>query len=279
MKDIFSNYPTSSSLLCNYPVESIPNYAVDEEACVMGDAPRISEIQKHYKDDCMVGWLGSMLDFFMKASNIREASNVQLGMTIQIIISKYGALKITEMMLFGFKFLSGDYEKFYGSFDTQAITRSLAEFVKYRNNIIQRCEIRNGQGKEQRNMGKENYLVYLTELQKAVYGNKESREYLRIRDDRELAMSVAMCVKRGDFPEKMLENINPEYNGMVEIILNKEGWEKVFSDRRAQNLGRLREIMNDQNKPLEDRVTAQQRLVYGEQYDAMRMLLYGRGGK
>ena len=257
-------------------MESIPNYAVNEEDCVMGDAPTIRAIQKKFGDDCMVKWMGDMLDFFMKASNIREASSVQLGMTIQIIISKYGALKITEMMLFGFKFLSGDYEKFYGSFDTQAITRSLAEFVKYRNNIIQRCEIRNGQGKEQRNMGKENYLVYLTELQKAVYGNKESREYLRIRDDRELAMSVAMCVKRGDFPNRILEEINPKYQGMVGMILNKEGWEKVFSDRRAQNLGRLREIMNDQNKPLEDRVTAQQRLVYGEQYDAMRMLLYGK---
>ena len=274
--DIISNYQTAGSLLKDFPVESIPNYAVNEEDCVMGDAPTIRAIQKKFGDDCMVKWMGDMLDFFMKASNIREASSVQLGMTIQIILSKYGSLKITEMMLFGFKFLSGDYEKFYGSFDTQAITRSLAEFVKYRNNIIQRCEIRNGQGKEQRNMGKENYLVYLTELQKAVYGNKESREYLRIRDDRELAMSVAMCVKRGDFPNRILEEINPKYQGMVGMILNKEGWEKVFSDRRAQNLGRLREIMNDQNKPLEDRVTAQQRLVYGEQYDAMRMLLYGK---
>lgn len=271
--DIFLNYQTASSLLCNYPVESIPTYAVKEEDCVMGDAPTIRAIQKKFGDDCMVKWMGDMLDFFMKASNIREASSVQLGMTIQIILSKYGSLKITEMMLFGFKFLSGDYEKFYGSFDTQAITRSLARFMEYRNNIIQKCEIRMKQPREPRNNGREKRLSYLTLLQKGLYGDKEALQYLRIEDDRTLAMAVAACVKSGEFPEKMLEYIKPEYVEMVEIILHREDYEALFNDRRKQLRLQLREIDADQSRTLEERVEAQQRLVYGDKYDAMRMVI------
>lgn len=271
--DIFSNYQTAGSLLKDFPVESIPNYAVNEEDCVMGDAPTIRAIQKKFGDDCMVKWIGDMLDFFMKASNIREASSVQLGMTIQIILSKYGSLKITEMMLFGFKFLSGDYEKFYGSFDTQAITRSLARFMEYRNNIIQKCEIRMKQPREPRDTGREKRLAYLTLLQKGAYGDKEALQYLRIEDDRTLAMAVAACVKSGEFPEKMLEYIKPEYVGMVEIILHREQYEALFCERRKQLRLQLREIDSDQSRTLEERVEAQQRLVYGDKYDAMRMVI------
>ena len=271
--DIFLNYQTASSLLCNYPVESIPTYAVNEEDCVMGDAPTIRAIQKKFGDDCMVKWMGDMLDFFMKASNIREASSVQLGMTIQIILSKYGSLKITEMMLFGFKFLSGDYEKFYGSFDTQAITRSLARFMEYRNNIIQKCEIRMKQPREPRDTGREKRLSYLTLLQKGLYGDKEALQYLRIEDDRTLAMAVAACVKSGEFPEKMLEYIKPEYAEMVEIILHREDYEAIFCERRKQLRLQLREIDSDQSRNLEERVEAHQRLVYGDKYDAMRMVM------
>lgn len=271
--DIFLNYQTASSLLCNYPVESIPTYAAKEEDCVMGDAPTIRAIQKKFGDDCMVKWMGDMLDFFMKASNIREASSVQLGMTIQIILSKYGSLKITEMMLFGFKFLSGDYEKFYGSFDTQAITRSLARFMEYRNNIIQKCEIRMKQPREPRDTGREKRLAYLTLLQKGAYGDKSALDYLRITDERTMAQAIAACVKSGEFPEKILDRIRPEYAEMVEIILHREDYEAIFCERRKQLRLQLREIDSDQSRTLEERVEAQQRLVYGDKYDAMRMVI------
>lgn len=227
MKDILSNYPTSSSLLCNYPVEAIPTYAVNEEECVMGNAPRISDIQKRYNDNCMVKWLGGMLDFFMRASSISGADNVQIGMTIQMILTRFGSLKISEMMLFAFKFLSGDFEKFYGSYDTQAITRSLAKFVEYRNDIIRRCEVRKGQEKQPRKDGRENFLIYLTSLQKAVYGDRDAREYIRIGSDRDMAIAVAMCIKRGDFPMSMMERIDPQYHELMQRTIE---WDANFGN-------------------------------------------------
>jgi hypothetical protein len=47
----------------------------------------------------------------------------------------------------------------------------------------------------------------------------------------------------------------------------------MFSERRKQLRLQLREIDSDQSRTLEERVEAQQRLVYGDKYDAMRMVI------
>jgi hypothetical protein len=60
---------------------------------------------------------------------------------------------------------------------------------------------------------------------------------------------------------------------MVEIILHREQYEAMFNERRKQLRLQLREIDSDQSRTLEERVEAQQRLVYGDKYDAMRMVI------
>lgn len=215
-------YPTISQLTFKYSADTIPLYATRGEDCVMTEkSPRIMDVLDAYPDSRreMDRLIGNVLAFICKACNVRDANEEQMNMARQIIITKYKTMKMSEFLLFAFQFVSGEYEKLYGGFDIQAVVRSIGKFIEWRNQVISKHDTRKGQKTGQVKDGRGNYLIYLTELQKAVYGDQNAREYLRIESDRDMAIAVAMCVKRGDFPDKILDRLDPEYNEIVKKTL------------------------------------------------------------
>ena len=57
---------------------------------------------------------------------------------VMIISTSYHFLKMSELILFFYRFKRGDYEQFYGSIDPMAITRSLRSFLSDRGAMIDR---------------------------------------------------------------------------------------------------------------------------------------------
>lgn len=52
------------------------------------------------------------------------------------ISSMYYYLKVSELMLFFFRFKAGKYGRFYGSVDPMAITSALIDFLDERDSVI-----------------------------------------------------------------------------------------------------------------------------------------------
>ena len=65
-----------------------------------------------------------------------DATKEQLQFTATAIVGRYTWLKAAEMVLFFFNFKAGFYERFYGQFDPQAISRSINTFLTERMSII-----------------------------------------------------------------------------------------------------------------------------------------------
>lgn len=224
ISSIIQTYPTISDLLGNYPVSSIPVYASDEERCVLGASPRIMDVVAAYKASReLESWIGRIIRYICKASDITKNVDIQIGMTVQLIMTRYKTMKMSELMLFAAKFIIGDYEKFYGSYDIQSITRSLTNFISYRNNIISKYDTKISNTKSGEKIdGKQSYKIYLDNLQKAMYGDRDAYTYLRLESDLDLAKCIAWCVRRGDFPRSALDYINGEYFDVVMPILERQ---------------------------------------------------------
>lgn len=187
---------------------------------MLGASPRIMDVVSAFGTSKeMESWIGNIIRYICQASGVTENADIQIGMTIQLIMTRYKTLKMSELMLFAAKFILGDFEKFYGSYNIQALTRSLTSFTSYRNNIVSKYDIRVKNTTSEKINGKESHEVYLQQLQKALYGDSEAYRFLRIESDEDLAKCVAWCVRRKELPMEILDDLNPKYVDIVSEIL------------------------------------------------------------
>ena len=106
----------------------------DKEDCYFGRYPTLARLNKEYCNTASVQWLN------IQIYNLNEYCGVKDKMTQQQILDcartisgMYYYLKVSEFMLFFFRFKSGAYGKFYGSVDPMVITDALNKFCKERN--------------------------------------------------------------------------------------------------------------------------------------------------
>lgn len=109
--------------------------------CIRGTAPSLGVVAQAYGARTVETWMMVQLENLAEFSGVRQKmQREQLIETARVIISQYGFLKVTEIMLFLMQCKSGVYGHFYGSVDPQRITSSLYDFLDWRLAQIARIE-------------------------------------------------------------------------------------------------------------------------------------------
>ena len=108
------------------------SFALHPVKAVTGDYPTLSELCDCYGKEAASAWLVPQLadmTMFTGAQNLKEKQQEQLA---DILAVEGRGLKVTELMLFFYRFKAGCYERFYSRFDPQAILSSLRMFIQER---------------------------------------------------------------------------------------------------------------------------------------------------
>lgn len=111
----------------------------DATVCITGKYPTLAEVRRDYGTSVPTAWLIPQLQDLSWYCGVRDKLNArQLEECAFVIASDFSFLKVSELMLFFHRFKSGRYGKFYGSVDPLVICQALREFVRERNNAIDR---------------------------------------------------------------------------------------------------------------------------------------------
>ena len=105
---------------------------------VMGDYPTLTDLDIAYGKDFASEWLLPHITDLSAHTGAKNLSLQQIDSLARIIATEYRHLKITEILLFFYRFKAGHYGRFYGSVDPMVITCSFREFMDERNSLIDR---------------------------------------------------------------------------------------------------------------------------------------------
>lgn len=102
----------------------------DVELCLLGDAPTLAELNVAYGEMSSAMWLVPQLFNLSEFCGCKtRLDEKQLEECACVVATEFPFLKVSEMMLFLYRFKSGKYGRFYGLVDPIIITTSLREFV------------------------------------------------------------------------------------------------------------------------------------------------------
>lgn len=113
----------------------------DIRECIQGEHPILSIVNRQHGVNVTAAWIVQQLFDLSEFCGCKEKlSRRMLEQTAKMIAGEFYYLKVTEVMLFMYRMKLGDYGKFYGSVDPIVILSSLRQFVKWRNEHIDRYE-------------------------------------------------------------------------------------------------------------------------------------------
>lgn len=115
----------------------------DERRAIMTEgAPTLTVIDKAYGDGSAAVWTMQVLSVFNEYVGKREKmDDWQIENLAKSIVSGYGWLKASEIMLFLARYASGHYGSLYGVIDPTEITVNLKEkFIPWRAMIVREVE-------------------------------------------------------------------------------------------------------------------------------------------
>lgn len=115
-------------------------FARHPDSCYFGDYPTLGQLNAAYGRTMASQWLVAQLTNLSEFSGARDVTANQLEDLSRIVAQEYHWLKITELLLFFYRFKTGRYGRFYGSVDPLVITTALREFVGERNAAYTRHE-------------------------------------------------------------------------------------------------------------------------------------------
>ena len=115
--------------------------ARNEERAYFGTAPTLVVMNQAYHETAAEQWLIPQLVDLCAYCGVKEKLNErQLKQLACTIVTGYGELKATEVMLFFHKFKTGNYGQFYGSVDPLIIMQAMKRFMKERDRMIEQKE-------------------------------------------------------------------------------------------------------------------------------------------
>lgn len=130
----------------------------DPDLCFFGDFPTLSQI-KAYGINFAGTWLLPQLYNLSEYCGCKEKlQGKPIEDCADVIASEFHYLKISEMMLFFYRFKSGRYGKFYGSVDPLVITTSIRDFLKERIYAYEQHDKREREWKEMES--RKNYVSW-----------------------------------------------------------------------------------------------------------------------
>ena len=130
---LISKYGERDMFLKTYNPERQLSLCENTEDCYFGDYPTLSELKAGYGNNTPVAWLIPQLYNLSEYCGCRDKlKGVPLEECASIIAHYFYYLKVSEIMLFFYRFKSGLYGKFYGAVDPLTITSALRTFVRDR---------------------------------------------------------------------------------------------------------------------------------------------------
>lgn len=102
--------------------------------CFFGEYPTLHDIANAFEKNTPVIWLIPQLSDLSEYCGCKDKlEGYSLRQCAELIADNYGFLKITEVMLFFYRFKLAKYGGFYGSIDPLIIMGALKEFMRERN--------------------------------------------------------------------------------------------------------------------------------------------------
>ena len=127
-------FGTDKQFLKTFNPDAQYEAAKNDFFCYFGNVPTLAHLNAAYLSNTAQQWLVAQLFDLSEFAGARDKLNEnQLRQLAQIIVTQYPYLRVTELMLFFFNFKLGKYAEFYGTVDPLAITKSLRQFMKERN--------------------------------------------------------------------------------------------------------------------------------------------------
>lgn len=112
------------------------SFAKQPTKAVMGDYPTLDELRTAYGKETPSAWLAVQVADMMRFTGTRHLNERQQEQLADILAVEARELKVTEMMLFFYRFKTGRYGRFYGSVDPMVVTTALQDFLRERQEII-----------------------------------------------------------------------------------------------------------------------------------------------
>ena len=115
-------------------------FGKDTKSAVMGDYPTLNDIDAAYGKGFSTEWMIAQIVNLSESTGAKNLTENQLLDLASIIATEYRHLKVTEILLFFYRFKTGRYGRFYGSVDPMVVTCAIREFVEERNQMIDRYD-------------------------------------------------------------------------------------------------------------------------------------------
>ena len=106
----------------------------------MGDYPTLTEVNMAYGASAAEKWLMLQVASLALYTGAKNLDKYQMNSIASVIATEYRHLKVTELLLFFYRFKAGHYGHFYGSVDPMVITCALRDFMDERNDMLSRYE-------------------------------------------------------------------------------------------------------------------------------------------
>lgn len=132
-------FPSFSDLVTAYSADKMLRFAQYPEKCYFGTAPTLGKVNAAYGNSASVQWLMAVLSYVGETHLGRKMSPGQQEFCARLVVNNYPYLKLTELMLFLSRFLSGAYGRYY--VDTPSIMTALRDgFIRDRNGAFDKME-------------------------------------------------------------------------------------------------------------------------------------------
>lgn len=113
----------------------------DTQLCYFGNIPTLADINRDYSPLAAVAFLVPQLTNVAEFANCKTSfGENQIRSCAEMIAAEYYYMKISELMLFFYRFKNGEYEQFYGAVSPMTIMGSLKRFAQERNEAFSAYE-------------------------------------------------------------------------------------------------------------------------------------------
>lgn len=126
-------YGNFSKFLVAFNPDMQYELSADVEDCFFGYYPTLARLDREYCNTASIQWLNIQIYNLNEFCGCKDKMSPQQVLDCARTISTmYYYLKVSEFMLFFFRFKAGKYGTFYGSVDPMTITSALSSFCRER---------------------------------------------------------------------------------------------------------------------------------------------------
>lgn len=104
------------------------SYGADERSALMQDSSAVSILDAAYGSGSSASWLAEHIGELNTFSGSKNMDDEQVKDLARMIAAEYKDMKLSEIMLFFYRFKMGRFGKFYGKADPMVITCALKDF-------------------------------------------------------------------------------------------------------------------------------------------------------